>query len=72
MGRNYDGTKAHRIDFSKNERLTDEQKKALENIQENFLPIERATYLADYKEKGLITEDEFSELTGIPYVFGSF
>ena len=67
----YDKLK-YQIDFSKNDKLSKDQKKALKAIQELYLPIERATFLAEYRDQGLISDDEFSELTGIPYSFGDF
>lgn len=54
------------IDFSNRDNLTDDQKKALEAIQQQFLPIERAAYLSDYLGANLITSDEYTTMTGIP------
>jgi hypothetical protein len=57
------------IDFSNSELLTDDEKIALERIQEIYRPVERAIFLTEYKIQGKITSDEYEILTGIPYSF---
>jgi hypothetical protein len=57
------------VDFSKNDKLTDVQKTSLERIQELYLPIDRAAFLGEYRYLGLITDDEYETMTGIPYRF---
>ena len=66
MGKKYDPSKYY-VDFSKRDNLSKDQKKALKNIQELYLPIERAAFLSEYRAMGLITDDDFSTCTGIPY-----
>jgi hypothetical protein len=58
------------VDFSNNELLTNDEKLALERIQEIYRPVERAEFLTEYKIQGKITADDFERLTGLPYVFG--
>jgi hypothetical protein len=55
------------IDFSSRTDLTDSEKTALERIQQTYLPIERATFLQDYRYQGKITDDDYEKMTGIPY-----
>ena len=57
------------VDFSKRNNLTDDQKIALERIQEVYLPIERAAFLSEYRAFELITDDDYRTLTGIPYIY---
>jgi len=59
------------IDFSKSDKLSDDEKKALERIQELYRPVERAELLNEYRVQGKLTDDEFTTLTGIPYCYGS-
>lgn len=58
------------IDFSDRENLTNDEKSALNRIQEMFRPIERVDFLIDYKVQGKITADDFEKMTGLPYNFG--
>ena len=57
------------IDFSDRDNLTNDEKKALENIQMLYRPIERVEYLIEYRITGKITSDEFEKMTGLPYDF---
>lgn len=57
------------IDFSFHDDLTEEEKRDLEQIQENFRPMERVEYLIPYRLEGKLTDDEFEQLTGVPYGF---
>ena len=57
------------IDFSKNTMLTDEEKTALEKIQELYRPIERVPFLNEYRIEGKISADEYEQMTGIPYSY---
>lgn len=57
------------IDFSEHSNLTDDEKKALEQIQQMYRPLERVDLLIDYKHSGKITDDEFETMTGLPYSF---
>jgi hypothetical protein len=54
-------------DFSANTLLTDDEKIALETIQNIYRPIERAEFLIEYIINGKITSDDYELLTGIPY-----
>lgn len=65
----YDKSKYY-IDFSDRNNLTNDEKLALEKIQELYRPIERVEFLIDYKVQGKITADEFETMTGLPYNFG--
>lgn len=58
------------VDFSERTNLTDDEKKALDRIQQMYRPIERVDLLVDYKAQGKITADEFEKMTGLPYNFG--
>lgn len=58
------------IDFSDRENLTNDEKTSLERIQELYRPIERVSFLLDYKSQGKITADDFEKMTGLPYNFG--
>lgn len=58
------------IDFSDNSLLSNDEKIALERIQETYRPVERVEFLLDYKTAGKITADEFEVMTGLPYNFG--
>lgn len=58
------------IDFSNHENLTDEEKVALDRIQQTYRPMERVDFLIEYKVHGKITADEFEKMTGLPYNFG--
>ena len=57
------------VDFSKNAMLTDEEKNALEKIQELYRPIERVPFLNEYRIEGKISADEYEQMTGIPYSY---
>lgn len=57
------------IDFSDYENLSNDEKIALERIQQTFRPVERVDLLIEYKAQGKITADEFEKMTGLPYVF---
>ncbi len=58
------------VDFADRENLTNDEKVALERIQNLYRPIERVDFLIDYKAQGKITADEFEKMTGLPYNFG--
>lgn len=58
------------VDFSSNNNLTNDEKTALDRIQQMFRPIERVEFLIEYKIQGKITSDEYETMTGIPYNFG--
>lgn len=58
------------VDFSNKDNLTNDEKISLERIQELYRPIERVSFLLDYKVLGKITTDEFETMTGLPYNFG--
>ena len=57
------------VDFSNNDKLTNDEKNALEKIQEMYRPIERVDFLIDYKIKGKITADEYEIIIGLPYEY---
>ena len=59
----------HYINFSSRDDLTDDDKKALQEIQEFHLPIERVDPLLEFKYAGKITTDDFETMTGLPYSF---
>lgn len=65
----YDKT-LYYVDFSSSETLTNDEKAALEKIQELYRPIERVEFLVEYKAAGKITTDDFEKMTGLPYNFG--
>jgi len=58
------------IDFSDHDNLTNDEKVALERIQQLYRPMERVDFLIEYKVYGKITADEFEKMTGLPYNFG--
>ena len=58
------------IDFSNHDNLTNDEKIALERIQQTYRPIERVDLLIEYKVQSKITADEFEKMTGLPYNFG--
>ena len=58
------------VDFSNNKLLSDDEKIALERIQDTYRPVERVELLLEYKVAGKITADEFETMTGLPYNFG--
>jgi len=58
------------IDFSDNELMSNDEKKALERIQEIYRPVERAEFLIEYRVQGKITDDQFEYMTGLPYRYG--
>lgn len=58
------------IDFSNHSNLSDDEKNALEMIQQIYRPIERVDLLLEYKISGKITDDEYETMTGLPYIFG--
>lgn len=55
------------IDFSGRDNLTDDEKNALEEIQNSYRPIERVELLLEYRIMDKITADEFEQMTGLPY-----
>lgn len=57
------------VDFSEHENLTSDEKKDLMHIQDEYRPIERVEYLMPYRLEGKLTDDEFEQLTGLPYTF---
>ena len=57
------------IDFNNHSNLTNDEKSALEKIQQLYRPIERVDLLIEYKVTGKITADEFEKMTGLPYSF---
>jgi hypothetical protein len=57
------------IDFSDSDILTDDEKIALEKIQEIYRPVERAIFLAEYRILGKITDDDYYQMTSLPYEF---
>lgn len=59
------------IDFSNSNLLTNDEKVALERIQQTYRPVERVEFLLEYKVLGKITADQFETMTGLPYDFGS-
>ena len=58
------------IDFSNHANLTNDEKMALEAIQLQYRPLERVTYLIEYRIQGKITADEYETMTGVPYEYG--
>lgn len=60
------------VDFSKSTLLTEDEKKALERIQEIYRPVERAEFLVEYRVQGKITDDDYETMTGLPYRYGGF
>ena len=60
---------AYYIDFSNRDNLSNDEKIALEKIQEMYRPIERVDLLLEYKISGKITTDDFETMTGLPYTF---
>ena len=60
---------AYYVDFSNRTNLTNDEKKALETIQEQYRPIERVEFLIDYRAQDKITADDFERMTGLPYNF---
>lgn len=69
MAQQYDKSYYY-IDFSNHENLTEDEKKALEMIQQMYRPMERVDLLLSYKVSGKITADEYEKMTGLPYTFG--
>lgn len=65
----YDKSKYY-VDFSDRDNLSNDEKIALEKIQEVYRPIERVEFLIEYKVQEKITADEFETMTGLPYNFG--
>lgn len=61
----------YQVDFSDHDNLTNDEKKALENIQAMYRPIERVDLLIEYRVTGKITADEFEKMTGLPYNFAN-
>jgi hypothetical protein len=64
----YDNSKYY-VDFSNRDNLTNEEKTALERIQQLYRPIERVAFVLDYKVAGKITADDYETMTGLPYSF---
>ena len=60
---------AYYIDFIDRDNLTNDEKVALERIQEMYRPIERVDLLLEYAINGKITTDDFEKMTGLPYTF---
>ena len=60
---------AYYIDFSNRDNLSNDEKIALEKIQEMYRPIERVDLLLEYKMSGKISTDDFETMTGLPYTF---
>ena len=58
------------VDFCNSKLLSDDEKIALERIQDTYRPVERVELLLEYKVAGKITADEFETMTGLPYDFG--
>ena len=58
------------VDFSDHENLTNDEKAALDRIQQMYRPMERVDFLIEYKVQAKITADEFEKMTGLPYNFG--
>lgn len=58
------------VDFSDHDKLNNDEKAALERIQQTLRPIERVELLLEYKVQEKITADEYEKMTGIPYNFG--
>ena len=58
------------VDFSNSKLLSDDEKIALQRIQDTYRPVERVELLLEYKVAGKITADEFETMTGLPYDFG--
>lgn len=58
------------VDFSNHENLTNDEKVALDRIQQMYRPMERVDFLIEYKVHAKITTDEFEKMTGLPYNFG--
>lgn len=71
MPRPYD---LHRyyVDFSTRDNLTDEEKKALENIQMTLKPLDRVPLLLDYLTLAKITTDDYETMTGLPYQYDPY
>jgi hypothetical protein len=64
----YDKSKFY-IDFSSRPDISDDDKKRLEDIQNNYRPIERSEMLNEFRINGTITSDEYETMTGLPYDF---
>lgn len=58
------------VDFSNRDNLSVDEKNTLQRIQDTYRPIERVSYLMEYKQLGKITSDDFEKMTGLPYNFG--
>ena len=58
------------VDFSDSTRLSNDEKLALERIQEIYRPVERAEFLIEYRVQGKITDDDYERMTGLPYRYG--
>ena len=57
------------VDFSNHENLTNDEKNALDKIQQMYRPVERVDVLIEYKLAGKITADEFEKMTVLPYTY---
>ena len=68
MSHTYDKSQYY-IDYSKSTTLTDDEKAALEKIQEIYRPVERAELLTEYRVTGKISDDDYSYMTSIPIQF---
>ena len=60
---------AYYVDFIDRDNLTNDEKVALERIQEMYRPIERVDLLLEYTINKKITTDDFEKMTGLPYTF---
>lgn len=56
------------VDFSLNQTLTQAEKDLINEIQERYKPMERVDLLLEFRNNGKITEDEFEQMTGVPYI----
>lgn len=66
MGALYDQSHYY-VDFSNRSDLSLDDQVMLENIQQQYRPIERAEFLIPFRLESKITADEFETMTGIPY-----
>lgn len=66
----YDKSKYY-VDFSDRDNLNNDEKVALDRIQQLYKPIERVEFLLDYRAAGKITADDFETMTGLPYNFAN-
>jgi hypothetical protein len=57
------------VDFSSRDNISDTDKIALQRIQDQYFPMERVTFLVNYRLLGVITDDDYEKMTGIPYTY---